>query len=298
MIDPRLQSLHLKLGRSITSKFLWSYVTKFKWQWLEFADIRSYVAGDPWKSIDRKSSAKKWELFIKEYVEERQLRVRFMSDILKSSPSRLDKLQEIEYALWYAALRNGDKIWALREEDDASVTRIDLSGKRESLRRIVDYHETDESSGLVKKLSHILFWSRQESRTHWHMDQVLTQMRLMNVHGSFLVIVTDQVDIDEKLLKALAQKNEIFWIHLFDHAEISLQSEDEWYVQFHWGNGSRVLQTMRENENTTIDAYKALLEKKTWSVKRFIRSIWWRYLQLDDKSDVVRELMRSFDQMW
>ena len=58
------------------------------------------------------------------------------------------------------------------------------------------------------------------------MDQVLTQMRLMNVHGSFLVIVTDQVDIDEKLLKALAQKNEIFWIHLFDHAEVSLESED------------------------------------------------------------------------
>jgi len=284
--NPSLQKLHLTLGRSISSQFLWNYVTTFKWQGMEFADVRWYMAGDPVKRIDWKTSAKKWwELYIKEYVEERQLKLWMMCDLAEDkSPwgksPKLQKAREVMYALGYAAIRNGDRIGRI----DGWAT-VKLWGKWETLFRIIWREEKLRKWGLLR---HILRGKKKDISSDKNTLEIkLRQIVQMKQTGTLVVIISDWTDIDEKLVKQIKAKNEILWVHIFSKQETLLESEDG-YIQFE----DRFIASSKWEVTGIQQSYTALVQEKLQETQRLVQSVWGRYVQIDTGDDVVRELMR------
>lgn len=281
-IHPSLQQLHIKLGRSISSQFLGNYATKFKWDWLEFADVREYIPGDPLNRIDRKTSAKKWwDLYTKEFVEERQLKIRFVCDDLESS--KQEKMNEVIYSLGYAAIRNGDRIGKI----DGKET-VQLWGKRETLFRIL--HRSETWAWVLATLKYILLGRSKIPNTEQHLQESLKQMIHMRVSDTLVVIITDVVTIDQKLIKRIGEKNELLWVHVFDPEELTLES-DKRYIQFENKNSSMVVDT----SNRGLQEYKDLVQQKLDDTKRCVQSVWGRHLVIDTEDDAVRELMRVME---
>ena len=284
--NPSLQKLHLTLGRSISSQFLWNYITAFKWQGLEFADVRWYVAGDPVKRIDWKTSAKKWwELYIKEFVEERQLKLWMVCDLSENiSPwgesPKLQKAKKVMYALGYAAIRNGDRIGRI----DGWAT-VKLWGKWETLFRII---WREEKSSMRKLLRHILRGKKKDTSSDKSTLEIkLKQIVQMKQTGTLVVIITDRIDINENIVKQVGQKNEILWVHIFSKQETLLESEDG-YIQFE----DRFIASDKWQVTGIQQSYTALVQEKLQETQRLVQSVWGRYVQIDTRDDVVRELMR------
>jgi len=284
--NPSLQKLHLTLGRSISSQFLGNYATKFKWDGLEFADVRAYIPGDPINRIDRKTSAKKWwDLYTKEFVEERQLRIRFVCD--DTNKRKQHSMDEAVYALWYAAIRNGDRIGLINHKET-----VQLWGKRETLWRILEKEKKEtKTKDVYNIIKHIIYWKSKSFDTQYKskLEKKLRQIIHMKISETLVVIITDEVDIDHKLIRQVWEKNEILWVHIFGPEELSLDSESK-YIQF----GDRAWSLMVETDQDG-QKYKDLVQKKLGITKRCVQWVWGRYLVINTKSDTVKELMRIME---
>ncbi len=299
---PSLQQLHLTLGRSISSQFLWNFATKFKWQGMEFADVRWYVAGDPIKRIDWKTSAKKWgDLYIKEFVEERQLKVWMVSDVLgipspQPSPNRfarresackLDKAKEVMYALGYAAIRNGDKIGLI----DWSQT-VKMWGKWETLWTILEGKRKKEMGKRRWEMVKYALWWVSVGRQELSLENKLQQIIQMKESGTLVVIVTDRIDLDHKLIKQVGSKNEILRVHLFSAQELALRSDVE-YIRFGSGVVAAVETPCRASVHWQVTGvYENAVDESLQEMRRLVQWVWGRYVRIHTEDDVVRELMK------
>ncbi len=66
-----------------------------------FSESRVYASGDPYHRIDRRTSAKKQELYLKQFEEERMLRVLFVvsggasMQFTTQEPSKINQIQTL-----------------------------------------------------------------------------------------------------------------------------------------------------------------------------------------------------------
>ena len=323
--DPALKSLHLKLWRSITSGFLWSYATKFTGQGMEFADMRQYAHGDDIKHIDWRTSAKKWELYTKKFVEERQLRVWFVvpqvffsSNDTSPQPSPPErgsalgiKMRELMYAIGYAALKNGDRVGAIRVSGEGKVRVEKMSGKWESLYRMLQSpgrsgQEVSWAQKMRQMMRYVLIGTAHQAHQESDIsinDQLQLLLRL-RTKGTLIVIPAMSTQVDISLIKKLWIHNEILYIQCASRAQLYLESSRssdsmsmsmksmteydiyQW-VQI-WAGGQYIRTPTSERGRAYISAVRAYCDE----MKRVVQSVWGRYMVIDETSDVVRSLMQ------
>src|SRR6187431_2451951 len=81
---------------------------------LEFADYRSYVAGDDFRHLDWKAFLRLNKLILRLYQEEEDLPIYFFVDSSQSmdygEPSKLDYARRVAAALCYIGLANLDRV--------------------------------------------------------------------------------------------------------------------------------------------------------------------------------------------
>ncbi len=92
-----------------------NYHSIFKGQGIEFSEIREYRLGDDIRAIDWKVTARFNKPFIKEFIEERDLRVYFAFDFSASGSfgntvEKKRKAIELTATLMFSALRNNDNV--------------------------------------------------------------------------------------------------------------------------------------------------------------------------------------------
>lgn len=113
-ITPSLEKLDLMTKGLVNGRFMGNYASTFKGKGLEFSSYRNYTQSDDASAIDWTASNRSRRLLIKEFVEERNLKVYFLLD--SSSKMLLgstDKLK-VEYAaelvasFSHAILKAGD----------------------------------------------------------------------------------------------------------------------------------------------------------------------------------------------
>ena len=98
--------------------FVGEYHSAFKGFGLSFDEVREYQYGDDVRSIDWNVSARMNHLYVKEYIEERELSVVLMVDLSGSTEfgtkrSKRDLLLEMTTLLLYLAQMNNDRISVL-----------------------------------------------------------------------------------------------------------------------------------------------------------------------------------------
>ena len=80
-----LKKIRLKPGRKLNTLFMGEYHSAFKGHGLSFDAVREYQYGDDVRSIDWNVSARMSHLFVKQYIEERELSVVLMIDMSGST---------------------------------------------------------------------------------------------------------------------------------------------------------------------------------------------------------------------
>ncbi|MDH3743996.1 MAG: DUF58 domain-containing protein [Acidobacteriota bacterium] len=100
-----------------------SYHSVFKGRGVEFSEVRPYQPGDPIRSIDWNVTARMGDLFVKQFVEERDLTVFLIVDISGSlnfgsrAILKRELAAEIAALLAFSALRNQDRVGAALVSD-------------------------------------------------------------------------------------------------------------------------------------------------------------------------------------
>ncbi|HSV97616.1 MAG TPA: DUF58 domain-containing protein [Spirochaetota bacterium] len=112
------RKLRIKLRRRVEDLFAGEYHSAFRGYGLLFDGVREYMYGDDVRNIDWNVSARANNLYVKEYIEERELSIVLAVDMSASidygtSRSKRDLLLDAAALLLYLARVNNDRISVL-----------------------------------------------------------------------------------------------------------------------------------------------------------------------------------------
>jgi len=140
-----------------------NYHSIFKGQGIEFSEIREYKPGDDIRAIDWKVTARFNHPFIKEFIEERDLRIYFAFDFSASGNfgntiEKKRKAIELSATLMFSALRNNDNVGLFIFTNGIEKYIPARKGRRHILKLIstlVMYEPESKTTDLKKSLSYI-----------------------------------------------------------------------------------------------------------------------------------------------
>lgn len=138
----RVRRIEIETGKLVKETFAGEYLSVFKGQGIEFAEVRQYIPGDDVRSIDWNVSAKTGGVFVKKFNEERELTLLIACDVSASlmfgSLGRLKSEIATELAAVFAfsAIHNNDKVGLLLFSDKIELYIPPKKGRRHVLRII------------------------------------------------------------------------------------------------------------------------------------------------------------------
>lgn len=143
-VTAQLKRIELTTAGLVESLFSGEYHSIFKGRGLEFSDVREYQPGDDVRSIDWNVTARRGRLFIKEFVEERQLNALVMVDLSASKAFGTGPkhnalvASEIAAILALAATANNDRVGLLLVTDRVEHFIPPDTGRRHAMRLVLE----------------------------------------------------------------------------------------------------------------------------------------------------------------
>ncbi|MCS7037802.1 MAG: DUF58 domain-containing protein [Saprospiraceae bacterium] len=184
----------------------------------EFEQIKNYVEGDDYRSINWKASGRRASLMVNQYEDERSQQVFCLLDKSRIMNMPFDGMSLLDYAVNAAltisniALKKQDRVGLLSFSDVLGTTLSAERGNRQ-LRRILDalYREQERTgeanyellyeavSRLIRGRSLLLLFTNFESR--YAVERVLPLLRRLNRLHLLVVVFFENAEI-----RALAEK--------------------------------------------------------------------------------------------
>ncbi|HPI90556.1 MAG TPA: DUF58 domain-containing protein [Spirochaetota bacterium] len=130
-----LKKIKLQSRRKLNTLFMGEYRSAFKGMGLAFESVREYNFGDDVRSIDWNVSARMNHLYVKEFVEERELSVVLMVDVsgsqeFGSARTKRDLLLETVTLFLYLAQMNNDSVTVILFSDSVEKVIKPLKGRK------------------------------------------------------------------------------------------------------------------------------------------------------------------------
>ena len=140
----QVRRIELRTRGLVSSRFSGEYPSIFKGQGLEFVEVREYLPGDDVRTIDWNVSARTGGVFVKKYVEERELTALLMVDLSGSQRFgtrgrfKSEMVPEVAATLAMSAVRNNDRVGLLVFTDRVELFVPPRKGRRHALRILRD----------------------------------------------------------------------------------------------------------------------------------------------------------------
>jgi len=220
-IIKQVRKIEISTKKLVDGIITGNYRSVFKGQGIEFSEIREYNPGDDIRTIDWKVTARFNHPFIKEFIEERDLRMFFAFDVSGSGSfgnniSKKKKAIELTASLMFAALRNNDKVGLFLFTDNVEKFIPARKGRRH----------------ILKLISHLVSYEPKSKKTD--LNNSLSYVSKVIKKRSILFIISDFYSPDfSKPLKILRNKHDIVAINISDLREKEIpdigliQLEDE-----------------------------------------------------------------------
>ncbi len=149
----KIRRINITTGRLAANIFAGEYKSVFKGRGLEFQEVREYQVGDEIRLIDWNVTARSDKLFIKRYVEERQLTIMILLDASRSgyfgsvNSLKEDIAAEISAVLASSASKNNDRIGLVIFTDRIEKFIPPRKGRHHILRIVREllYHKSEGS---------------------------------------------------------------------------------------------------------------------------------------------------------
>jgi uncharacterized protein (DUF58 family) len=207
----QVKRIELRTRGLVNSRFVGEYRSVFKGQGMEFSEVREYQAGDEVRTIDWNVSARMRRLFVKRYVEERELTVLLVVDCSGSTrfgTGEHDKqamAAELAAVLALTATRNNDRVGLILCSDKVEHVVAPRKGRRHALRLTRDVLAWPSSGGPTDLSAALEYASR-----------VLH-------HHAIVFVISDFVSAPfDRPLKMVAQRHDVVAVVVDDPAEREL----------------------------------------------------------------------------
>jgi uncharacterized protein (DUF58 family) len=162
----QIRHIEIRTRHKVEDLFAGSYQSVFKGRGIEFDEVRPYQPGDDVRSVDWNVTARMGELYVKRFVEERELTVLLMVDVSGSQDFgsvgrfKREAVAEIAAMLAFAASRNNDKVGLLLFTDHVEKYIPPRKGRRHIL-RLVRELLTFQPAGRGTDLKAVLDYSNR-----------------------------------------------------------------------------------------------------------------------------------------
>ncbi len=143
----RLRRIEIKTSRLANQEMAGQYRSVFKGRGMSFEEVRPYQAGDDVRVIDWNVSARTGDLFVKVFVEERELTVFLLLDMSASAnfgtrgSLRRELIAEVAAVHAFSAIKNNDRVGLFIFTDDVAHFVPPKKGRTHVLRVIRDILE-------------------------------------------------------------------------------------------------------------------------------------------------------------
>ena len=111
----KVKELEIKTKDLVDGMVAGNYKSKIRGRGIEFSEVREYAVGDDIRNIDWNVTARYNKLFVKEFVEERDLSVYVIFDNSASNEfghekSKKELSREIAASIIFSAMKNNDNV--------------------------------------------------------------------------------------------------------------------------------------------------------------------------------------------
>ncbi|MBO9541623.1 DUF58 domain-containing protein [bacterium] len=210
-LSRRIRRLEIKTTRLVSNIFGGEYHSVFKGRGIDFDEVREYQEGDDVRLIDWNVTARMDRLFVKKFVEERELTIMLAVDLSASlsfgSKGRLKRELATEFAAAIAlsAMQNHDRVGLFLFSDGPERFVPPRRGRAHVLRMIRD----------------MLVYRPEGRRTRY--AESLAYFQKVLTGRAIVFVVSDFIDLDmEGPLKGLLAKHDVIAVTLVDPRELEL----------------------------------------------------------------------------
>ena len=206
----QVRKLEISTKQLVDGLISGNYNSIFKGQGIEFSEIREYRPGDDVRGIDWKVTARFNAPFIKEFIEERDLRVYFAFDVSGSGDfgdlvSKRRKAIELIASLMFSVTRSNDNLGMFLFSDKVERMVPAKKGKRH----------------MIKVLSGVLNHEPVSRLTD--LDNSLREISNVLKRRSVVFVVSDFLGEDfSKSLQMLKRRHDVIAINIRDSREHEL----------------------------------------------------------------------------
>jgi len=213
LLDPqfmtRLDSLDVMSRKIIQGKLHGERRTKRRGQSVEFADYRSYVAGDDLRFVDWNIYGRLEQLFLKLFLEEQDLTVHIVADMSASmsfgEPSKELFIKKLTAALGYVSLVNNNRVTISFFTDGLTGQLANMRG-RYYLHQMADFLLTADCEGLS------------------HFDKACRQLVSGRIGSGVTIVLSDflfKEGYDSGLRRLIGRQYDLYVIQVLSAQELS-----------------------------------------------------------------------------
>ena len=205
----KIKKIEITTGKIVNEIFAGEYKSVFKGRGMEFSEVREYQSGDDIKTIDWNVSARYGNLFVKKFVEERELTIILLIDISKSQlfgskKLKIDTVAELAAAIGFSALQNSDRIGVILFSDKIEKYIPPKKGRGHCLRIISDLLSTHAKAGT-------------------DIFMALDYLNRLIKKRAVVFLISDFLDSGyDKLLKITAKKHDLILVNVGDPLEYDI----------------------------------------------------------------------------
>ena len=242
----QVKNLEVKTKNLVEGMESGAYRSRFRGGGIEFSEVREYTAGDDARRIDWNVSARYNDLFVKEFVEEKELNVYVIIDLSASNDfgyikSKKELGFEVAASLMFSAIKNND--------------RVGMGLFTETLEKFIPAKKGKKH--MMEILQNLLDYSPKSSKTD--IFKSLSQLQSNLKRRSVIFIVSDFIsDSFVKPLKYLKFKHQIVLVNISDIRESQIPEIGHVYLE-DAESGEQIL--VNTSDKKFQEQYSILLKK-------------------------------------
>lgn len=207
----QVRRLELVTRRKASSRLAGEYHSVFKGRGMDFDEVQPYSPGDDVRFLDWNVSARTGDLYIKKFIEERELTVLIAVDASASmgfrgkDRAKAEIVAEIAAVLAFSAIRNNDRVGLIVFAEDVQLYIPPKKG-RKHVQRIIREVLVDRESNKATNLDAALHFIANVSR-----------------RKAVVFLLSDFIASDwERSLKIAAKRHDVVPLWIQDPLEAAL----------------------------------------------------------------------------
>jgi uncharacterized protein (DUF58 family) len=279
------KKLIIKLQRLVKSELSGIYRSVYKGEGIEYDRIREYQPWDDFKFIEWNSSSRYGRLFVKEYMEERNIPIIIAVDVSNSMFTKLRGKPKIEISAELTAI-----ISSIGLENNDLISLILFSDKIEY------YSPLENNKNMIMKnyykLANLISEKREPLQKGTNYKKLLFFLENNIKKRALIFIISDFLpfEIDDRIFN-LNKKNEVFFLLISDPIEVNPPRKGVFKLK---SPETNLKVKVDFKNNKVYYQYKNLYSVKFKRFTKSIKSKGINLIEISTMSDPYMELLKFF----